>query len=46
MKFHLVVLKTFAGYKRGDLITDTVMVEKILTGPQASSVVRVAAKEG
>jgi len=46
MAFHLVVLKPFAGFKRGDLITDTAAVEKILAGPQASFVVRIASKEG
>lgn len=46
MTFHLVVLKPFGGYQRGELITDTAAVEKILAGPQASSVVRVMAKEG
>jgi hypothetical protein len=46
MVFHLVVLKPFATYKRGDLITDTATVEGILAGPQASFVVRIAAKEG
>jgi hypothetical protein len=43
--FHLVVLKPFNGFKRGDLITDVVTVEKILTGPQASFVVRCASGE-
>jgi hypothetical protein len=46
MMFHLVVLKPFLGFNRGDLITDTVMVEKILAGPQANSVVRTTPKEG
>jgi hypothetical protein len=44
MTFHLVVLKAFGGFKRGELITDNMTVEKILAGPQASSVVRVMAK--
>ena len=44
MKFHLVVLKPFDGYKRGDMITDTVLVQNILAGPQASFVVRIRAK--
>lgn len=46
MTFHLVVLKPFGGYQRGELITDTAAVEKILAGAQASYVVRVMAKEG
>jgi len=46
MTFHLVVLKAFAGFKRGDLISEPAMVTKILSGPQANSVVRVTPKEG
>lgn len=45
MKFQLVVIKPFDEFKRGDLIADIASVNKILSGPQASSVVRVAAKE-
>jgi hypothetical protein len=44
MIFHLVVLKSFEGYKRGDVITDTGTVQNILAGPQAGFVVRVSAK--
>lgn len=44
MNFHLVVLKPFGTYRRGDVITDAVAVEKILGGPQASSVVRISVK--
>ena len=46
MLFHLVVLKPFAGYSRGVLITDAAAVENILAGPQASFVVRIMPKEG
>jgi hypothetical protein len=46
MTFHLVVVKPFGGYQRGELITDAAAVEKILAGPQAGFVVRVTAKEG
>ncbi len=45
MKFQLVVLKPFDGYKRGDLITDAAAVQKIIAGPNASFVVRVTSKE-
>ena len=45
MTFHLVVLKPFLGFKRGDLITDQATVEKILAGPQATFVVRITPKE-
>lgn len=44
MTFHLVVLKPFDGYKRGDMITEAAAVQKILSGPQAGFVVRVGAK--
>ncbi len=44
MAFHLVVLKPFLNFKRGDLITDAATVTKILAGPEASFVVRVASK--
>jgi len=44
MNFHLVVLKPFDGFKRGDVITDAPSVQKILAGPQAGFVVRVSAK--
>jgi hypothetical protein len=44
MIFHLVVLKPFESFKRGDVITDKTTVQKILAGPQASFVVRVGAK--
>ena len=44
MTFHLVVLKPFEGFKRGDVITDAAAVQNILAGPQASFVVRVSAK--
>ncbi|MDE8344814.1 MAG: hypothetical protein POH28_01375 [Acidocella sp.] len=46
MRFQLVVLKPFAGYRRGDLITDGTIIERILAGPQASFVVRIMAKGG
>jgi hypothetical protein len=45
MKFHLVVLKPFQGFGRGDVITDAATINKILAGPQAGFVVRVSAKE-
>ncbi len=44
MTFQLVVLKPFAGFKRGDMITDKAVVEKILAGPEARFVVRVGVK--
>jgi len=44
MTFHLVVLKPFQSFKRGDVITDSATLTKILAGPEASFVVRVASK--
>ncbi len=46
MTFHLVVLKPFAGYQRGELITDAAAVKTILAGDEAGFVVRVMAKGG
>jgi hypothetical protein len=45
MAFELVVLKPFSCYKRGDMITDSSAISKILAGPQANCVVRVIPKE-
>ncbi len=44
MNFHLVVLKPFGSFKRGDLITDAATVQKILGSGNAGSVVRIMAK--
>ncbi|MDE2238456.1 MAG: hypothetical protein KGJ73_00830 [Rhodospirillales bacterium] len=44
MNFHLVVLKPFGSFKRGDMITDAATVQKILGSANAGSVVRVMAK--
>jgi hypothetical protein len=46
MTFHLVVLKPFGGYQRGDVITDASLVTKILAGAERSFVVRVRTQEG
>ena len=45
MVFHLVVLKPFGGFKRGDVITDSAAITRIMSGPQAGFVVRVSGKE-
>lgn len=44
MTFQLVVLKPFQSFKRGDVITDSATVARVLAGPEASFVVRVATK--
>ncbi len=44
MNYHLVVLKPFGTFKRGDLIKDTTLVQSILTGGNANYVVRILAK--
>jgi len=49
MDMHLVVVKPFVGFARGDVITDEVRIAQILRGEQAAHVVRVVApsqKEG
>jgi len=45
MTFYLVVLKPFAGFRRGDVIANEAAVATILAGAEASFVVRVSAKE-
>lgn len=45
MTFHLVVRGAFAGFKRGDVITDATIIEKILSSPQAAFVMRVSTRE-
>jgi hypothetical protein len=42
MTYHLVVLRPFEGFGRGDVIKDAATVQKILAGPQAGFVVRVS----
>ncbi len=44
MTFELVVVKPFAGYTRGEKISDSALIAKILSGPQANHVVRVVVK--
>jgi hypothetical protein len=45
MTLQLVVMKPFEGFKRGDVIADAAVVNRILAGPEAGFVVRVSAKE-
>ncbi len=45
MTFHLVVLKPFLAFNRGDVITEAAEMTKILAGPLAGFVVRVSVKE-
>jgi hypothetical protein len=42
MKFHLVVVRPFAAYSRGDIIADAARISEILNGEHAHAVVRVA----
>lgn len=46
MTIKLVVLRPFAGFKRGDMITDAAAIAKIMSSEQAFSVVRVNGLEG
>jgi hypothetical protein len=41
---HLVVVKPFGGFSRGDVITDPARITSILRSEQARFVVRVAAR--
>ena len=42
MELHLVVVRPFAGFSRGDIITDTTRISLILKSEHAHAVVRVA----
>jgi len=42
MNMHLVVVKSFSGFARGDIITDAVRITEILNSEHARCVVRVA----
>jgi hypothetical protein len=44
MEIHLVVVKPFGGFSRGDVITDPARITGILGSEQARFVVRVAAR--
>ncbi len=41
MNMHLVVVKPFAGFARGDVVADDSRISQILRSEQASHVVRV-----
>ena len=44
MQFHLVVVRPFGAYGKGDTITDSAKITEILAGENAHHVVRVAVK--
>jgi hypothetical protein len=44
MEIHLVVVKSFDTYSRGDVIIDSARIGNILSGERAHYVVRVAAR--
>jgi hypothetical protein len=46
MNFHLVVVRPFAAYGKGDVVTDAAAIREILAGQNAHNVVRVLVKEG
>ncbi len=46
MKIHLVVVRPFGAYAKGDTITDTETISAILSGEDAVNVVRVATQGG
>ena len=41
MKFHLVVVRPFAAYRKGDVVSDAAAISAILAGGNAHDVVRV-----
>lgn len=44
MEMHLVVVRPFDSFLRGDVITDSARITTILSGERAHYVVRVAAR--
>jgi len=44
MEMHLVVVRPFGSFSRGDVITDSLRIASILGGEYAHFVVRVAAR--
>lgn len=44
MRIHLVVVKPFEGFSRGDIITDPARIAGIVSSERAHYVVRVAAR--
>jgi len=46
MDLHLVVVRAFGPYAKGDVVSDAAAVAAILAGEHAGSVVRVTAQQG
>jgi hypothetical protein len=46
MDMHLVVVKPFGGFVRGDIITDPTKIAQVMTGEHAHAVVRVQPSPG
>ncbi len=46
MQFHLVVVRAFGTYAKGDLIADPAAITAVLDSEHASDVVRIVAREG
>jgi hypothetical protein len=46
MQFHLVVVRAFGAYARGDLITDPETIAAVLGSESANNVVRIVAQGG
>jgi hypothetical protein len=44
MEMHLVVVRPFGGFSRGDVVMDPTRIASILNGEHAHFVVRVAAR--
>jgi hypothetical protein len=44
MEIHLVIVRPFAGFARGDVVTDPARIISILSSENAHFVVRVAAR--
>lgn len=46
MQFHLVVVRAFGAYAKGDLITDSETITALLGSENANNVVRIVAQGG
>ena len=46
MQFHLMVVRSFGAYAKGDVIREASEIEAVLAGENARDVVRIAVMEG
>lgn len=46
MQFHLMVVRSFGAYSKGDVVSDADAIGAILAGENAAHVVRIAVMQG